>query len=70
MEQLKRVVGGVLMDKFALLGTIQIVYVIEDCIKSGRIASPLHGSNLDVHHNVYKIEIVHLAYTRIATVPE
>ena len=63
MEQLKRFVGGVLMDEFALLGTIQFVYVIEDCIKSGRIASSLHGSNLDVRHNVYQLEIVHSAYT-------
>ena len=70
-EQLKRVVGGVCVDGFVLDGTITIVYVIKDCTKSGKIAASLHDSNLDIGGGiVFRLEVVHSAYSRIATVPE
>ena len=70
-EQLKRVVGGLLMDDFVLEEKITIVYVIEDCEKSGKIAATLHGSKLDVEgKQVFELEVVHSVYARIAAVPK
>jgi hypothetical protein len=70
-EQLKRVVGGLLVDGFVLEEKITIVYVIEDCEKSGKIAANLHGSKLDVEgKQVFELKVVHSVYARIAAVPK
>jgi len=70
LDQLKRVVGGLLMDGFVLGEKITIVYVIEDCEKSGNIAAAIHGSKLEVDGNEFEIEVVHSVYSRVAAVPK
>ena len=71
VTQLKRIVGGILMDGFALEEKITIVCVIEDCKKSGTIADFLHGRKLSVETmQEFELEVVHSVYTRTAAVPE
>jgi hypothetical protein len=65
------VAGGLLVDGFVLKEKITIVYVIEDCEKSGKIAANLHGNKLDVEgKQVFELEVVHSVYTRIDAVPK
>jgi len=70
VEQLKRVVGGFLLDGFVLEEKITIVYVVEDREKSGTIAATLHGSKLDVQNKQFELAVVHSVYARIAAVPK
>ncbi|KAG7340286.1 hypothetical protein IV203_023829 [Nitzschia inconspicua] len=69
-NQLKRIVGGLLMDGFVLGETITIVYIIEDCDKSGNIAAHLQGSKLDIDKETFELKVVHSVYERIAAVPK
>ncbi|KAG7372884.1 hypothetical protein IV203_033608 [Nitzschia inconspicua] len=69
-NQLKRIVGGLLMDGFVLRETITIVYVIEDCDKSGNIAAHLRGRKLDIDKETFELKVVHSVYERIAAVPK
>ena len=70
--KLNRVVGGLLLAGFVLEETITIVFVIEDAIKSGKIASALEGGKLNCHclSKQFVLKVVHSVYDRTAGVPK
>ena len=71
IDQLRRVVDGLLMDGFTLENTIIVVYVIENRKKSGKVGDRLDRKlRSNTHAGEFHVDVIHSVYPRLGTIPE